>query len=130
MGKAQIEYGLACDAGGRPVAEEVFAGNTADPSAFISAAATVKQRFELKDVVMVGDRGVITAARIDALKEVGGFGWLASLRAPSIADLAASGDLQGELFRQGELRRDHPIPTTRRAPGGMQEPRPRNRKST
>jgi hypothetical protein len=97
-GKAQIEYGLTCDPEGRPIAVEVFAGNTADPSAFISAAAVVKERFGLKDVVMVGDRGMITAARIEGLKKVGGFGWLTSLRAPSIAGLAASGDLQMSLF--------------------------------
>src|SRR5713101_4319505 len=53
-GKAQIEYGLTCDPEGRPVAVEVFAGNTADPTAFISGAATVKARFGLDDVVMVG----------------------------------------------------------------------------
>jgi hypothetical protein len=97
-GKAQIEYGLTCDPEGRPVAVEVFAGNTADPSAFISAAAMVKERFGLKDVVMVGDRGMITAARIEGLKKVGGLGWLTSLRAPAIAGLAASGDLQMSLF--------------------------------
>ena len=55
-GKAQIEYGLTCDPEGRQLAVEVFAGNTADPTAFISAAATVKERFGLADVVMVGDR--------------------------------------------------------------------------
>jgi hypothetical protein len=98
MGKAQIEYGLTCDPEGRPVAVEVFAGNTGDPSAFISAAATVKERFGLKDVVMVGDRGMITAARIEGLKKVGGWGWLTSLRAPAIAALAASGALQMSLF--------------------------------
>jgi hypothetical protein len=97
-GKAQIEYGLTCDPEGRPVAVEVFAGNTADPTAFISAAAMVKERFGLKDVVMVGDRGMITAARIDALEQVGGFGWVTSLRAPAIAALAASGTLQMSLF--------------------------------
>lgn len=99
-GKAQVEYGLACDPEGRPVAVEVFAGNTADPTALISAAAMVKERFKLKDVVMVGDRGMITAARIEGLKELGGFGWVTSLRAPAIAALAASGALQMSLFDQ------------------------------
>jgi hypothetical protein len=96
--KAQVEYGLTCDPEGRPVAVEVFAGNTADPSAFISAAQAVRQRFGLADVVMVGDRGMITSARIEALRSVGGLGWLTSLRAPSIAALAASGALQMSLF--------------------------------
>jgi hypothetical protein len=96
--KAQVEYGLTCDPEGRPIAVEVFAGNTADPKAFISAAQAVRERFGLDDVVMVGDRGMITTARIAALKEVGGLGWLTSLRAPSIAALAASGALQMSLF--------------------------------
>jgi hypothetical protein len=98
MGKAQIEYGLTCDPEGRPVAVQVFAGNTADPTAFISAAATVKERFGLKDVVMVGDRGMITAARIEGLRKVGGLGWLTSLRPPSIAALVSAGTLQMSLF--------------------------------
>jgi hypothetical protein len=98
VGKAQVEYGLTCDPEGRPVAVEVFAGNTADPTAFISAAQAVRERFGLTDVVMVGDRGMITSARITALKEVGGLGWLTSLRAPSIAALAVSGALQMSLF--------------------------------
>jgi hypothetical protein len=97
-GKAQVEYGLTCDPEGRPVAVEVFAGNTADPTAFISAAQAVRERFGLSDVVMVGDRGMITSARIEALRSVGGLGWLTSLRAPSIGALAASGALQMSLF--------------------------------
>jgi hypothetical protein len=96
--KAQVEYGLTCDPEGRPVAVEVFAGNTADPTAFISAAQAVRERFGLADVVMVGDRGMITSARIEALRQLGGLGWLTSLRAPSIAALAASGALQMSLF--------------------------------
>jgi hypothetical protein len=102
-GKAQIEYGLTCDPEGRPVAVEVFAGNTADPAAFISAAQAVRERFGLTDVVMVGDRGMITSARIAALKAVGGLGWLTSLRAPSIAALATSGALQMSLFDEVNL---------------------------
>ena len=97
-GKEQIEYGLTCDPDGRPVAIEVFAGSTADPTAFISAAQGVRERFGLSDVVMVGDRGMITSARIEALKKLGGLGWVTSLRAPAIAALAASGALQMSLF--------------------------------
>jgi hypothetical protein len=97
-GKAQVEYGLTCDPEGRPIAVEVFAGNTADPTAFISAAQAVRERFGLSDVVMVGDRGMITSARIEALKAVGGLGWLTALRAPAIAALASSGALQMSLF--------------------------------
>jgi transposase len=85
------------------VAVEVFAGNTADPTAFISAAATVKDRFGLAEVVMVGDRGMITTARIEALKELGGLGWITSLRAPAIQALADSGALQMSLFDETNL---------------------------
>ncbi|MGH8937761.1 MAG: IS1634 family transposase, partial [Actinomycetes bacterium] len=102
-GKAQIEYGLTCDPEGRPVAVEVFAGNTADPRAFISAAGAVRERFGLTDVVMVGDRGMITTARIAALREIGGLGWITALRAPAIAELAEAGTLQMSLFDQANL---------------------------
>lgn len=102
-GKDQIEYGLTCDPEGRPVAVEVFAGNTADPTAFISAAATVKDRFGLGDVVMVGDRGMITTARIEALRALGGLGWITSLRAPAIQALAEDGALQLSLFDEDNL---------------------------
>src|SRR5487761_1323162 len=102
-GKDQLEYGLTCDQEGRPVAVEVFPGNTADPTAFISAAATVKERFGLADVVLVGDRGMITAARIDPLREGGGLGWISSLRAPAIAALAEAGALQMSLFDEVSL---------------------------
>jgi hypothetical protein len=102
-GKEQIEYGLTCDPAGRPIAVEVFAGNTADPTAFISAAAAVRERFGLTDVVMVGDRGMITTARIEALKAVGGLGWVTSLRAPAIKALVRGGALQMSLFDQANL---------------------------
>ncbi len=101
--KDQIEYGLICDTKGRPIAVEVFAGNTADPTAFISAAATVREHFGLTDVVLVGDRGMITTARIEALKDLGGLGWITSLRAPAIQGLAESGALQLSLFDQMNL---------------------------
>ena len=109
-GKDQIEYGLTCDVEGRPIAVEVFAGNTADPTAFISAAKVVRERFGLTDVVLVGDRGMITTARIEALKALGGLGWITSLRAPSIAALAAGGALQLSLFDEVNLAEitDHP----------------------
>ncbi|MBA3281412.1 MAG: IS1634 family transposase [Acidimicrobiia bacterium] len=102
-GKAQIEYGLTCGREGRPIAVEVFAGNTADPTAFISAAAAVRERFGLADVVMVGDRGMITTARIEALKAVGGLGWITALRAPAIKALAEGGTLQLSLFDEANL---------------------------
>ena len=98
-GYEQIEYGLLTDPDGRPVAIRVFAGNTADPTAFTAAVTAVKDTFALTNMVMVGDRGMITAARIAALAELGGIGWLTALRAPQIAALAADdGPLQMSLF--------------------------------
>ncbi|HWH00196.1 MAG TPA: IS1634 family transposase [Pilimelia sp.] len=103
-GLPQIEYGLLTDPDGRPVAIEVFAGNTADPTAFAHIAGQVRDRFGLRDMVMVGDRGMITNARIEQLRELGGFGWVTALRAPDIAALAADdGPLQMSLFDQTNL---------------------------
>ena len=73
-GKAQIEYGLLTDPEGRPVAVRVFPGNTADPTAFVEAVEAVREKFTLRQMVMVGDRGMITSARIEALRELGGIG--------------------------------------------------------
>lgn len=103
-GFAQIEYGLVTDKEGRPISIEVFAGNTGDPSAFTSAVEIVRRRFGLKEVVMVGDRGMITTARIDALKGLEGTGWITALRAPAIKALAADdGPLQLSLFDETNL---------------------------
>src|SRR5271163_2562954 len=103
-GVAQIEYGLLTDKDGRPVAIEVFAGNTADPTAFISMVDTIRNRFGLERLTMVGDRGMITSARITALREVGDLGWLTCLRAPQIAALASDdGPLQLGLFDESDL---------------------------
>src|SRR5271170_29392 len=103
-GLAQIEYGLLTDKLGRPVAIEVFSGNTADPTAFISMVETIRTRFALERLTMVGDRGMITSARISALREVGDLGWLTCLRAPQIAALRKDdGPLQLSLFDQSDL---------------------------
>ncbi len=103
-GVAQIEYGLLTDKDGRPVAIEVFKGNTADPSAFISIVETIRNRFELERLSMVGDRGMITSARIRALKDTGDLGWLTCLRAPQIAALAKEdGPIQLSLFDEADL---------------------------
>ncbi|HET6950632.1 MAG TPA: transposase [Acidimicrobiales bacterium] len=106
-GKEQIEYGLLCDPAGRPVAMRVFVGNTGDPTAFKEAVTTVRDTFGLRNIVMVGDRGMITNARIDALRKLpaeDGFAWLTCLRAPQIAALAAEGGpLQMSLFDQQDL---------------------------
>jgi hypothetical protein len=103
-GKAQIEYGLLTDPEGRPVAVRVFAGATADPVAFTEAVEVVRHKFGLAQMVMVGDRGMITTARIAALKQQEGMGWLTALRAPAIKKLAEDGGpLQLSLFDQQDL---------------------------
>ena len=103
-GRPQIEYGLLTDRRGRPVAIRVFAGNTADPTAFVEAVELVRTKFELGELTLVGDRGMITSARIEALKEVGGLSWITCLRAPAVAKLAADdGPLQLSLFDAQDL---------------------------
>jgi hypothetical protein len=103
-GKLQIEYGLLTDAVGRPVAIRVFVGNTADPAAFVEAVEVVRERFGLTELTLVGDRGMITSARIDALRELGGLSWITCLRAPAIKALAADdGPLQMSLFDTQDL---------------------------
>jgi hypothetical protein len=102
--RTQIEYGLLTDPAGRPVAIKVFAGNTADPTAFIHAVEMIREQFKLTNMVLVGDRGMITSARIDALRAETHLGWLTSLRAPAIKALAAAGGpLQPTLFDQQNL---------------------------
>ena len=104
-GKVQIEYGLLTDPAGRPVAIRVFEGNTGDPTAFTEIAGVVKNTFGLKRMVMVGDRGMITSARIEALRELDDhYAWITALRAPAIKKLMADdGPLQLSLFDQQDL---------------------------
>jgi hypothetical protein len=100
----QITYGLLTDPHGRPVAVRVFPGNTGDPTAFAAIPTLLRERFGLSDVVCVGDRGMLTTARVRALKELGGFGWVTALRAPAVAALAADdGPLQLSLFDDQNL---------------------------
>src|SRR5271169_4597129 len=110
-GKLQIEYGLLTDPEGRPVAVRVFPGNTGDPGAFTAIADVMRKKFELAQMVMVGDRGMITSARIRALnqREDGtprpdAYGWITALRAPAIRKLMADdGPLQLSLSGQQDL---------------------------
>ncbi len=98
-GRRQVEYGLLTDAQGRPVAVEVFAGNTADPISFKTAITRVRDDFGIASLIMVGDRGMITGTRIADLRELPGMDWITSLRAPAVAALAADGGpLQMSLF--------------------------------
>jgi len=103
-GKLQITYGLLCDKRGCPVAVEVFEGNTADPTTLASQVAKLRERFGLKRVVIVGDRGMITQARIEEeLREVEGLDWISALTSGQITKLANNRDIQPELFDQRNL---------------------------
>jgi hypothetical protein len=102
-GTLQIEYGLLTDPAGRPVAVRVFPGNTGDPTSFTEIVTVVREKSGLTRLVMVGDRGMITTARIDALKELTGMGWLTALRAPAIRKLLRTGPLQLSLFDEHDL---------------------------
>ena len=101
--RAQIEFGLVTDERGCPVAVEAFAGNTADPATVEAQVEKLRSRFGLTDIVLVGDRGMLTSARIERLKAVGGIGWVSCLRAPAIRSLVESGDLQLGLFDERNL---------------------------
>jgi len=102
-GKLQIVYGLLCAADGCPVAVEVFEGNTADPMTLSAQIDKLKARFGLSRVVLVGDRGMITSARIrDELKPAG-LDWITALRAPQIRALLDTGAFQLSLFDERDL---------------------------
>jgi hypothetical protein len=103
-GKAQIEYGLLTDRAGRPVAIRVFAGNTGDPTTFPEAVGAVRGTFGLEQMIMVGDRGMITSARITELRQLDGMAWITCLRGPAIKKLmAGGGPLQLSLFDEQDL---------------------------
>jgi hypothetical protein len=111
-GKLQIEYGLLTDPAGRPVAVRVFPGSAGDPTAFTEIVTVIRDKFGLAKMVMVGDRGMITSARIEALNTTGdgaeppggAYGWITALRAPAIKKLMAEdGPLQLSLFDEQNL---------------------------
>jgi hypothetical protein len=112
-GKLQIEYGLLTDPAGRPVAVRVFPGNTGDPGAFTGIVKVVREKFGLRKMVMAGDRGMITSARIRDMNQAedgtqrpdaDACGWITALRAPAIKKLMADdGPLQLSLFDEQDL---------------------------
>jgi hypothetical protein len=102
-GKLQITYGLLCAPDGCPVAIEVFEGNTGDPATLAPQIDKLKQRFRLEHVVLVGDRGMITEARIREDLRPAGLDWITALRAPAIQALVASGRLQMTLFDERNM---------------------------
>jgi transposase len=100
----QIEFGLITDREGCPVGVDVFAGNTADPMTVASQVDKLKNRFGISEVVLVGDRGMLTSARIEALKDVGGVGWISALRSTQIEALVKHGHIhQLGLFDKRNL---------------------------
>ena len=102
-GTLQIVYGLLCAPDGCPVAIEVFEGNTADPMTLAAQVDKLKRRFQLEHVVLVGDRGMITQARITEEITAAGLDWITALRAPAIKALLANGALQLSLFDQRDM---------------------------
>ena len=99
----QIVYGLLCAPDGCPVAIEVFEGNTADPKTLEVQIDTLRKRFGLARVVLVTDRGILTGAQIDRVREIPGLDWITALRAPSIARLQEQGCVPKTLFDQKNL---------------------------
>jgi hypothetical protein len=100
----QIVYGLLCDSEGRPIAIEVFPGNTADPPTFTQMVAQARQRFGISRLVFVGDRGMITSARINEdLRDVEGLDWISALRSEGIRKLCQAGTIQMSLFDKQDL---------------------------
>ena len=128
-GRLQIEYGLLTDPAGRPVAVRVFHGNTGDPTAFTEIVRVVRDEFGLQKMVMVGDRGMITSARIEALNKLRTgprsrtYGWITALRAPAIrSSMADDGPLQLSLFDEQDLAEITSRRLPRRAAGRLPQP--------
>ena len=101
-GTLQIEYGLLADPDGRPVAVAVVPGNTGDPATVPATVDTLRTRFGLERIVLVGDRGMLTSARIETVRAAG-FDWISALRGPAIRTLAQDGALQLGLFDERNL---------------------------
>jgi transposase len=103
-GTLQIVFGLLCDRHGCPVAVEVLEGNTADPKTVGAQVAKLRERFGLERVVLVGDRGMLTEARIrEELRGQEGLDWITALRAPAIRALVEQKTLQLSLFDQRDM---------------------------
>jgi transposase len=106
--KLQIVFGLLCNQQGCPVAVEVFEGNTGDPATLKSQLKKLRERFGLERVVLVGDRGMLTEARIrKELQGTEGLDWISALRAPAIRQLVKGGVLQLSLFDKTDLAEIH-----------------------
>ncbi len=102
-GKRIIVYGVMTDAQGRPVAVEVYPGNTGDPKTVPEQVEKLRERFGLSRVVLVGDRGMLTQTQIEHLRTCPGIGWISALRSPAIRKLVAGGIVQMSLFDERDL---------------------------
>ena len=103
QGRLQVNYGLIVDAQGRPVAVEVYRGNTSDPKTVQTQVDKLKRRFGLGHVVLAGDRGMLTSARIAELRATEGIDWISALRAKEIQSLTSAGTISPSLFDQRDL---------------------------
>jgi transposase len=106
-GHSIIVYGVLTDEVGRPVAVQVYPGNTGDPTTVPDQVNKLRNRFGLARVVLVGDRGMLTETRIEKLKEHPGVGWISALRSTAVRQLADEGSLQMSLFDQKDLAEIH-----------------------
>ena len=102
-GTPQVNYGLLADARGCPVAVSVFEGNTADPKTLLPQVETVRDRFGIASLIMVGDRGMISNVQIEAMRTMEGVDWITALKSGAIARLANAGQLQPDLFDERNL---------------------------
>jgi transposase len=102
-GRLQIVYGLLCSTAGVPIAIEVFDGNTADPKTLTTQIKKLKTRFGLTNIALVGDRGMLTSARIEKELRPAHLDWITALRAPQIKTLVEAGALQLSLFDEQNL---------------------------
>ena len=106
-GKLIIVYGLLTDRQGRPVSVQVYPGNTGDPSTLPDQVHKLRQRFGLRHIVLVGDRGMLTETQLDKVKEHPGLGWVSALKSQAIRNLVDGGYLQMSLFDQHDLAEIH-----------------------
>ena len=102
-GRPIIVYGVLADAEGRPVAVQVYPGDTGDPTTVPDQVAKLSRQFGLARIVLVGDRGMLTQTQVTALKDHPGLGWISALRCPAIRDLLADGHLNRSLFDEVNL---------------------------
>jgi transposase len=102
-----IVYGVLTDAEGRPVAVDVYPGNTGDPTTLADQVDKLRQRFGLERVVLVGDRGLLTRTQLGILKQYPGLGWISALRSAEVRSLVETGCLQLSLFDQQNLAEIH-----------------------